>query len=185
MAECNRRLEGREDAEMRAVLTSLLEIKSNKLRVFHQNQGTLGKQEALAERKTLCLERGLVENSCVDCIRHVFSPFPVIVPLARVSSENNNASVPVLFTPPESEEGADNYDEEEDDDEMCMLQRPKTPSYIPSFDFPCAPSPIPMSGTPRKRPRLTQTLSSSGQKKNFQFLPSSRTLPQLVFLLYK
>jgi len=51
MAECNRRLEGTKDAEMRAVLTSLLEINSNKLRVFHQNQGTLGKQEALAERK--------------------------------------------------------------------------------------------------------------------------------------
>jgi len=111
------------------------------------------------------LERGLVEKSCVDCIRDVFSPLPVIVPLARVSSENNSASVPVLFTPPESEKGADNYDEEEVDDEMFMSQKPKTPSYIPSFDFPCAPSPIPMGGTPRKRPRLTQTTSSGGQKK--------------------
>jgi len=152
--------------------------------VFHQNQGTLGKQEALAERKKLCLERGLVKKSCVECIRDVFSPWPVIVPLARVSSENNSASVPVLFTPPESEKGADNYDEEEDDDEMCMSQKPKTPSYLPSFDFPCAPSPIPMGANPRKRLRLTQTPSSRGQK-NFQFLPSSRTLPQFVFLLYK
>ena len=96
--------------------------------MFHQNQGTLGKQEALAERKKLCLEGGLVEKSYVDCIRDVFSPLPVIVQLARVSSENNSASVPVLFTPPESEKGADNYDEEEDDDEMCMSQKPKTPS---------------------------------------------------------
>jgi len=73
IAECNRRLVGTEDAEMRAVFMSLLEINSNKLRVFHQNQGTLGKQEALAEGKKLCLERGLVEKSCVDCIRDVFS----------------------------------------------------------------------------------------------------------------
>ena len=68
MAECNRRLEGTEDAEMRAVLMSLLEINSNNLRLFHQKQGALGKQEALTERKKLCLERGLVEKSCVDCI---------------------------------------------------------------------------------------------------------------------
>ena len=51
MPECNRQLEGTEDAEMQAVLTSMLEINSNKLRLFHKNQGTLGRQEALIERK--------------------------------------------------------------------------------------------------------------------------------------
>ena len=51
MAECNRQLEGIEDPKMRAVLTSMLEIKSNKLRLVHENQGTLGQQEALIERK--------------------------------------------------------------------------------------------------------------------------------------
>lgn len=56
-AECNRRLEGTEDTEMPTVLMSLLEINSNKLRLLYQNQGTLGKQEALTERKKLCLER--------------------------------------------------------------------------------------------------------------------------------
>lgn len=76
MAECNRGLEGTEDAEMQAVLTSLLEINSNKLRLFHEDQGTLGQQEALKERKKMCLERGLVDKSCVDCIRDVFSPLP-------------------------------------------------------------------------------------------------------------
>ena len=40
-----------EHAEMRAVLTSMLEIKSNKLRLVHENQGTLRQQEALIERK--------------------------------------------------------------------------------------------------------------------------------------
>ena len=47
MAFTNPWLEGTEDAEMRAVLMSLLEINSNKLRLFHQKQGTLGTQEAL------------------------------------------------------------------------------------------------------------------------------------------
>ena len=47
MAEFNRQLEGTEDAEMQAMLISLLEIKSNKLRLFHENQGTLREQEAL------------------------------------------------------------------------------------------------------------------------------------------
>ena len=52
MAECNRgQLDGTEDAEMRAVLTSMLEINNNKLRLFQENQRTLGRQEAPIERK--------------------------------------------------------------------------------------------------------------------------------------
>jgi len=132
MAECNRRLEGTEDAEMRAVLMSLLEINSNILCVFHQNQGTLGKQEAPTERKKLCLERGLVEKSCVDCIRDVFSPLPVIVELARVSSENNSASVPVLFNPPESKKGADNYDKEMMTKCVCHRNQIRHPTSLRS-----------------------------------------------------
>lgn len=168
MAECNRRLEGTEDAEMRAVLTSLLEINSNKLRLFHENQGTLGRQEALTERKKICLERGLVEKSCVDCIRDVFSPLPIIVENAK----NISPSVSFMFTPPESENGAGDPNEDEGSDEMCVSQKPKTPSYIPSFDFPCAPSPIPLARTPRKRRRLTQIPSSRGQKKISSFFLS-------------
>ena len=184
MAECNKRLKGTEDAEMQAVLMSLLEINCNKLRLFHQNQGTLGTQEALTERKKLCLERGLVEKSCVDCIRNVFSPLPVIVQLASVSADNDSASVPVLFTPPESEKGAEDYDEEEDDDELYISQKPKTLSYIPSFDFLCAPSPIPLARTPRKIPRLTQNQSSSRQKK-FQVFSFRKDTPAISVLLYK
>ena len=172
MAECNRRLEGTEDAEMQAVLTSLLEINSNKLRLFHENQGTLGRQEALKERKKMCLERGLVDKSCVECIRDVFSPLPVIVELASTNAENNRPSVSLMFTPPESENGVEDHNEEEDDDETCISQKPKTPSYIPSFDFPCAPSPIPLATNPSKRPRLTQIPSSRGQKKISSFFLS-------------
>ena len=157
---------------MQAVLTSLLEINSNKLRLFHENQGTLGQQEALKERKKMCLERGLVDNICVDCIRDVFSPLPLIVELASTNVENNSPSVFLMFTPPESENGVEDHNEEEDDDETCISQKPKTPNYIPSFDFPCAPSPIPLATNPRKRPRLTQTPLSRGQKKISSFFLS-------------
>ena len=51
MAECYRQLEGTEDAEMRVVLTSMLEINSNKLHLFHENQGTHAREEAPIERK--------------------------------------------------------------------------------------------------------------------------------------
>lgn len=120
MAECNRRLEGTEDAEMQAVLTSLLEIKSNKLRLFHENQGTLGRQEALKERKKMCLERGLVNKSCVDCIINVFSRLPVIVELASANAENNRPCVSLMFTPRQSENGVEDCNEEEDADKTCI-----------------------------------------------------------------
>jgi len=103
----------------------------------------------------MCLERGLVERACVDCIRDVFSPLPVIVELASGSIDGNSVrhqpGVLQMFTPPQSENGAD--DDEEDEQEMYITQKPKTPSYMPSydtsFDFPCPPSPLPR-GTQRK-----------------------------------
>ena len=43
--------------------------------VFHEGQGTLELQEAVTERKKMCLGCGLVEWACVDYIReHVFTP---------------------------------------------------------------------------------------------------------------
>ena len=73
MSEHSKRVERMKDAGERAVLHSLLEINSNKLRLFHEGQGTLGLQEAVTERKKMCLERGLVKSACVDCIRDVWS----------------------------------------------------------------------------------------------------------------
>ena len=52
MAECNRWLEGPEDAKIQAMLTSMLEINSNKLCLFLENQGTLEWQEALTEKNS-------------------------------------------------------------------------------------------------------------------------------------
>lgn len=176
MSEHSKRLEQTTDSEEQAVLHSLLEINSNKLRLFHQGKGTLGLQEAVKERKKICLERGLVEQACVDCIRDVFSPLPVIVEFASGSIDDNSTlhqpSVSLMFTPPRSENGADDDNDEEDDQELYITPKPKTPSYIPSFDIPCPPSPLPLARTPRKRPRLSQIPSSRGQKKISSFFLS-------------
>ena len=79
MAECNWQLEKTTDPEMRAVLMSLLEINSDKLQAFHENHGLLGLRVAVEERKKHCLERGWVEPACVDRVRDVYSPLPIIV----------------------------------------------------------------------------------------------------------
>ena len=128
---------------MRSVLMSLLEINSNKLRLFQENQGTLALTEALTERKKMCLAHGLVEKPCVDSIRDIFSLLPVIVEKA----ENISSSVSLKFTPP-------------------------SPSYTPSFDFSCAPSAIPLARTSTKTPCLTQIPLSRGQKKLSSFFLS-------------
>ena len=126
MAECNRRFERTKDAEMRAELKSLLEIDSDKLRAFHQGQGSLGLQLAVEERKKLCLQRGWVEPACANLVRDVYSPFPLI---GDVSNFNDcNSDRPVL-TPPDTKDDTD-----DDDDALFTTQ--KTPSYVPSNDEP-------------------------------------------------
>ncbi|KAJ7379542.1 hypothetical protein OS493_015334 [Desmophyllum pertusum] len=130
-------------------------------------------RDAVKERKKICLERGLVEQACIDCIRDVFSPLPVIAELASGSIDDN--SVSTMFTPPQSEKGAEDDDDEDNDQELFIT--PKTPTYFPSFDdtpYSCPRSPLPLARTPRKRPRLAQSQSSRGQKKIPSFFLSQR-----------
>lgn len=183
--ECTVNLQTSIQPDMEATMMALSEIIQDKLKNHHRNLGTLGCREALSERKRLCTELGLLRKEDQEMIKSLTEPLPLacthhtvgdddeLVNYApSVSAENNSASVPMLFTPPESEKGADNYDEEDDDDYICSSQTPKTPSYFPWSDFPCAPSPNPLARTPRKRPRLTQIPSSSGQKKITSFFLS-------------
>ena len=182
--------------DIEASMMALSEIIQGKLKNHHRNLGTLGCKDALSERKRLCTELGLLRKEDQEMIKSLTEPLPLACAhdtvedddenyAPSVSAENDSASAPILFTPPESAKGADSYDEEEDRDYICSLQTPQTPSYFPWFDFPCAPSPNPLARTPQKRPRLTQIPSSSGQKKITSFFPFPRALPQLVFLLHK
>ena len=85
-----------------------------------------------------------------------------------------------LCRPPQSENGTD--DDEEDEQEMYITQKPKTPSYMPSydtsFDFPCPPSPFSLATTPRKRPRLAESQSSIGQQKKITSFFLSQQRPR-------
>ena len=183
--ECTVDLQTSLQPDMETSMTALREIIQDKLKNHHRNLGTLGCKEALSERKRLCTELGPLRKEDEEMIESLTEPLPLacahdtvddddkLVNYApSVSTENNSASVPLLFTPLESEKGTDNYDEEEDDDYICSLQTTKTPSYFPWSDFPCAMSPNPLARTPRKRPRPTQILSSSGQKKITSFFLS-------------
>jgi len=88
--------------------------------------------------------------------------------------------------PPQSENGAD--DDEEDEQEMHITQKPKTPSYVPSygtsFDFLCPPSPFPLARTPRKRPHLVESQSSIGQQKKITSF-SCRSNALEISILFK
>ena len=162
MADSNWRRERTEvDAEMCDVLTSLLEINSEKLRAFHERQGTLGLQAAIERRKIVSLERGWVESACANCVRDVYSPLPVIVDASNLSGSGSDR--PMLL-PGTSTDGTDEDDnvlvgpptipsyerstepcvmftppftpsqETFDYDEEEMFETPKTPSYTPKTD---------------------------------------------------
>ena len=133
-AECNWRLEKTEDAEMRSVLTSLLEINCEKLRAFHEGQGTLRLQVAVEQRRKICLERGWVEPTCVNCVRDVYSPLPMII-----GGSNGGEVMPAPTT------SADGSDEEDD----TVVDPPKTPSYKPISPEPCLMCTPPV--TPRQQ----------------------------------
>ena len=149
MSEHSKRVERIKDAGERAVMHSLLEINSNKSRLFHEGQGTLGLQEAVTKRKKICLERGVVERACVDCIRDVFSPLPVIVELASGSIDGNSVrhqpGVSLMFTPPQSENGAD---DNEEDDRRCTSR--KDPKRLPT----CLPTTLHSTFRVHRRPSL-------------------------------
>lgn len=141
MADHSKRMEETENDEERAVMKSLLEVNSDKLRLYHERKGTLRLPSAVEKRKSFCLENELVEKSCVNLIRDVFSPLPVI--LGPVSQ---SCGTPLRT-------GQESSDDQDDDDSLFIT--PKTPSYVPQYnvEFLCPPSPL-MVHSPRKRPRV-------------------------------
>lgn len=65
----------------------------NILHLFHQGLGTLQLKEAVQERKTMCLDCSLVESACVDSVRDVSLPLPMIVKLGTGGYMNNSNSI--------------------------------------------------------------------------------------------
>lgn len=166
MAEQSERMEDPRDEEERRVMQSLLEINCEKLRCYHERHGTLKLPAALAERKRLCLSNELVDRSCVNFIRDLFSPLPVRVfpPSQRPAN--------LLARSRSSDE----------DDEECWSAAPKTPMYIPNDDVEaiCPPSPgiarahNPVAATSVKRPHFqSQAHPSKKQMTLTRFMQTS------------
>lgn len=158
MTEQSIRMEDPRDEEERQVMQSLLEINCDKLRSYHERHGTLSLPAAVEERKRLCLSNQLVDPSCVNLVRDLYSPLPVkLLPASQCSG-----------TPLRSSHSS--VEEEEED---IWLITPRTPTYTPHNDLEplCPPSPV-MAFNPAKRRRVQSQAHEKRQKKLTSFFQS-------------
>ena len=75
--ECMVILESSIAPDMRDSMDALCEILEEKLKDHHNNLGTLGCQEALAERKKVCVELGLLRKEDQHMVKTLFETLPV------------------------------------------------------------------------------------------------------------
>ena len=167
MAEESERMEDPTDEEERKVMKSLLEINCEKLRSYHELQGTLNLAAAVEQRKRLSLSNGLVDPSWVHLIRDLYSPVPVVTcPPSQYHGNTTQSSGRYC----------------DDNDEECWSAAPKTPTYIPNDDVEaiCPPSPgiarahNPVAAKSVKRPHFqSQAHPSKKQMTLTRFMQTS------------
>ena len=86
---------------MRASMDALRELLSDKLRNHHRNVGTLGCSEALAERKRVCRELGLLRKEDQNMVNSLYEPLPAArVVTSLEEDEEDNALFVTQQTPP-------------------------------------------------------------------------------------
>ena len=100
--ECMVTLESSIMPDMRDSMDALCEILEEKLKDHHNNLGTLGCQEALAERKKVCVELGLLRKEDQHMVKTLFEALPV----------------------PSSSQ-------REEMEEILEQEKPRTPNYVP------------------------------------------------------
>ena len=100
--ECMVTLESSITPDMRESMDALGEILEEKLKDHHNNLGTLGCQEALAERKKVCVELGLLRKEDQHMVKTLFEALPVPSPSQREEME-----------------------------EVLEQEKPRTPNYVP------------------------------------------------------
>ena len=100
--ECMVTLESSIMPDMRDSMDALCEILEEKLKDHHNNLGTLGCQEALAERKKVCVELGLLRKEDQHMVKTLFEALPV------PSSSHR-----------------------EEMEEVLEQEKPRTPNYVP------------------------------------------------------
>ena len=88
--------------DMRDSMDALREILEEKLKDHHNNLGTVGCQEALAERKKVCVELGLLRKEDQHMVKTLFEALPV----------------------PSSSQ-------REEMEEILEQEKPRTPNYVP------------------------------------------------------
>ena len=145
MAEQIRRMEQPRDEEERRLMKSLLEVNCDKLRNYHERHGTMKLPGAVKERKRLCLNNHLVNPSCLNLIRDLCSPMPVI---------HQSPASEWLGTPPRSSQST-----AKDEEGQVSFPTPKTPSYEPHHgrSSVCPPSPVLPFIIPAKRRHRVQS----------------------------
>ena len=75
--ECMVNLQTSLQPEMEASMMVLSEILKDKLKNHHRNLATLGRKEALSERKRLCTELGLLQKEDHEMIKRLSKPLPL------------------------------------------------------------------------------------------------------------
>lgn len=182
---CERMDKCKDDQEMRATLKSLIEITENKLKLFHESQGTTHK-EAVAERAKVCLALGYAQPHTAEYIENVYHRLPVVdldepLPLTPPRSEvgadedlflnvpptpswSSKTSAPILSTPPRSKVTADNN---------LALDVPKTPSWLPKTSTPMFDPPVELGCfSQQARPSRATTAVFLSQKESGKKRPT-------------
>ena len=65
-----------DDPYMRSSLMAYQEVLSDKLKLHHQNLGTFNTEEAVAERRRVCVELGILREADQLMVKNVTEPLP-------------------------------------------------------------------------------------------------------------
>ena len=74
--ECVEKYSRTDDPYMRSSLMAYQEVLSDKLKLHHQNLGTFNTEEAVAERRRVCLELGILREADQPMVKNVTEPLP-------------------------------------------------------------------------------------------------------------
>ena len=156
--------------DIKASMNAFRELLQDKLRSHHRNLGTLGCVEALAERKRVCRELGLLQEKDQEGVSSLYEPLPT----AHVEEGDDNSIFITQKTPPLVSQC-----DEEDDSEL--FNTPKTPTYVSKHGVVelCAQSPGIGSQT-IQHGGLSQTSHSPSGAWRSEFLDNCAKSDQLL-----
>ena len=181
--ECMVTLEPSITPDMRDSMDALREILEEKLNDHHNNLGTVGCQEALAERKKVCVELGLLRKEDQHMVKTLFEALPVPSSSQREEMEEileQEKSRTPNYVPQDNleEYGTQSpctfsyvtgSDDDDDDDEQLFITPSTAPrahslSSAPKRSYQKRRSQPPTSSPMHKRGRITHFFLSANSK---------------------